>query len=297
MYSQAQIQAFAVRSGCCASSLGISFTRKKAKGVDCIDDEINLKYLIRAKKQLVCYVVPGELVDTDIPCVAIFDLEDYTNIQNISLSVGSDVLYEDSGPFLNVQNLFGDIVSAGLDLNYSATQPAAARVLMVTSPIGILSGTEINLTFEYDSGQQTFVETISFTGGAYTQTEDLNCLTQDDVSQIMRNISSVCGCLCGCNDYLSDITSGTDSDTVITLINPLPVIESDFRFKTVLGQPSYTFGELKNCRIKEVTFGSVPLTSDQYSLVTNSLSGTLTFTFDPALIPDQTEVYVETIAI
>ncbi len=125
----------------------------------------------------------------------------------------------------------------------------------------------------------------------------MNCLSDTDINQVIKNISSVCGCLCGCNDYLSDITSPVDSDTVITRITPLPVIESDFRFKTVLGQPSYTFGELKNCRIKEVIFGSAPLTSDQYSLATNSLSGTLTFTFDPALIPDGTEVYVETIAI
>lgn len=300
MYTLAQIQAIAVRAACCASSLGYTSLSRKRKGKDCTDDELNIKYLVRARKSLLCYKPVGSVINSGVGATAVLNIPDNgAGAGQARIVIGSTVIFNSLNTFGTLKLMLDNLVGlgvAGWTISYRIVAPFNF-ILTIVSPAGDYNGQTLTFSYFDNSVKQTRLSySLSMQGGQYTQTAEMSCITDEQADQLVQNITSICGCLCdGCYDYYSDITDPAVNNTVITIFNPAGQVELRFRFNTNALQGSYDMSAIagqynwNNIVIDALDFGNAPLTSNQYTL-----TGTiLNFNFDPALIGAGTEVNIE----
>ena len=295
MYSDSQIQAIAARTRCCASSLGVKLLRNKAKGKECDEAEINVKYLLRAQRVLKCYP-PATFTRAGSPAVVVINLTlSYTQpIINASIKIGGATVITLPGPFTTNENMIDAFVAASGSMIVTKLSPNSFSV--TTPNTAAYNGASVTFTYLTKTPGLIVINTNFNNAGAATVTvPQSRCLDEDEVNNIIQNISEVCGPLCGCNNYLSDTENPATNNTVITFFNPAGTIEQRFRFYTTLAVVSYNMAAIapqfdwNNIVIDALDFGNSPLTSDQYTLIGTVLK----FNFDPTLVNQGTEVNME----
>lgn len=292
MYSASEIQAISIRARCCASSLGIGIFRKKSKGLDCKKDQINLRYLLRAQKVISRY--PSSAVATNVSsfgATATFTISATPQFTEILLTIDGVQVYNIFGPFASASLLI-DAMLTHVNANSVFTiVKTSSNTFIVYSPHDVVWN-GVDVVFSINAITPPKVITTHSFSGAITATfaDQGTCLTEVQADKIIQNIFGICGCMCGCNDYLNDTTPETSSGVVISPLSPGAANSTYFKFYTIAGQVAYTFTQLANCAIDALDYGTGSMPSAEYTLVSNSTNGTITFNFDPSLILSGTEI-------
>jgi hypothetical protein len=196
----------------CASKLGFQLLKNKIKGKDCECETIDLKYLLRAQKEIMCYNAPGSISNEGVLNQSTLGfLEDNYGWISISITssngqLNASVVTTKTDVFSMVDALITTYINT---TSYVATAYADGNdttVFNIIAPIGVFCGVTYTITIRAkDALHPNIVMTGTFLGGQCVVTEDDNCITVNDANQIIENINEICGGLCsGCNGFFTD---------------------------------------------------------------------------------------------
>ncbi len=199
-YTQSQVQNFCANLNCCAGTKGYEFLQKEIKGKDCECELTALKYLLRANK-IICSYLPAGVINEGIKASIVMSFDDFSGLDAVTITT-PDFSHQLSGSFTTAQALAAVVVWVNANTTYtSVSTNDGINQLQLVAPTGENNDKIVTIDFLVAPGTH-YIYRGALQGGEYTRTEEDNCLTDDEATQLFEN---GCGtCACGCTDFLTD---------------------------------------------------------------------------------------------
>lgn len=205
-------QSVGLISRACSSKLGFQLLKDKYKGKDCACETVDLKYLLRASKQIICYQAPGSTSNAGVlnRSTILLENDSYGWVAVSILSSNGDLNGGSGGVYPNIQDAIGDLIAGYIDTtSYVASfylNPAGKIIFTIIAPDTVMCGVTytINVTPK-DVLHAHFIAGGTFSGGQCLVSEDDECITVNEANQIIENINEICGGFCsGCSGFYID---------------------------------------------------------------------------------------------
>lgn len=195
-FTLAQIKAQSLLLSCCLGQGVQSLVSDEWKGVEACECEWDrLDIVLGAKEVLDSYIPPDTIVNQSVRAIAPMAVPyNLAGVTLITVKIGSTTIYSHAGSIAGTRLMIADIVST-VSSPYVASSDVADHLTISSPTTGYYNGSVVTLSYFDNFLSVTVTQTAIMSNGQYLQTEEMNCLTNAQVQDIIETSSQICGCL------------------------------------------------------------------------------------------------------